>query len=80
MWKAGHSDLQFLRPAGLYLLGYGATAAIGIGVLLLGPVIWLVNGSSWAVPICIAASAFLYVILRSYVELVRVIVDMLLPK
>jgi hypothetical protein len=70
-----YRTLHFLVKHGNLL-----AAAIGIGVLLLGPVIWLVNGSSWAVPICIAASAFLYVILRSYVELVRVIVDMLLPK
>lgn len=60
--------------------GNSLATAIAIGTLLLGPVLWFLNGSVWAVPICLGSGAFLYVILRSYAELVRVIVDMLLPK
>ena len=53
---------------------------VSIAVLLLGPLLWLMAGWVWAVPVCIAAAAFLLLILRSYVEMVRVLVDMLLPK
>lgn len=65
-----------------FLVKHGNPLANGvaIAVLLLGPVLWAFNGAVWGVPVCIAAAAFLLLILRSYVELVRVIVDMLLPK
>ena len=65
-----------------FLVKHGDKLANGvaIAVLLLGPVVWVVNGSLWGIPVCFAAAAFLLLILRSYVELVRVIVDMLLPK
>ena len=70
-----YSTLHFLVKHGNHLAN-----GVAIAVLLLGPVLWAINGSVWGVPVCIAAAAFLLLILRSYVELVRVIVDMLLPK
>jgi hypothetical protein len=65
-----------------FLVKHGDRVANGISlaVLLLGPIVWLLSGWIWAVPVAIAAAAFLLLILRSYVEMVRVIVDMLLPK
>lgn len=46
----------------------------GLGFLLAG---W---GSLWATPLLALVVALLHLLMRSYVELVRVIVDMLLPK
>ncbi|MDR6860915.1 hypothetical protein [Variovorax guangxiensis] len=65
-----------------FLVKHGDRVANGISLalLLLGPIVWLAAGWLWAVPVAIAAAAFLLLILRSYVEMVRVIVDMLLPK
>lgn len=65
-----------------FLVKHGDRVANGIALaaLLLGPIVWLVSGWLWAMPAAIAAAAFLLLILRSYVEMVRVIVDMLLPK
>ncbi len=65
-----------------FLVKHGELVANGISlaVLLLGPIVWLISGSLWAVPVAIGAAGFLLLILRSYVEMVRVIVDMLLPK
>jgi hypothetical protein len=60
--------------------GNAFASVVALGIVLLGIVLWGLNGLIWAVPICVAAGAFLYLILRSYVELVKVIVDMLLPK
>jgi hypothetical protein len=34
----------------------------------------------WAIAVGVVGSAFLFLLMRSFVELVRVIVDMLLPK
>jgi len=65
-----------------FLVKHGNHVANGISAaaVLLGPLLWALIGSPWSVPACIVAAAFLLLILRSYVELVRVIVDMLLPK
>ncbi|OWT60285.1 hypothetical protein [Candidimonas nitroreducens] len=51
-----------------------------LGVLLLTGLIWWSGASIIVVPAGIAVAALLYLLMRSYVELVRVIVDMLLPK
>lgn len=61
---------------------HGDTGVIVVvaAVLLLGLAGCLANGAYWAAPVVVAADALLYVLARSYVELVRVIVDMLLPK
>ena len=60
----------------------GAPLAIVVGLLpLLGAVALLAIGVHWLViPAGAVASAVLYLLMRSYVELVRVIADMLLPK
>ena len=61
-----YRTLHFLVRHGNWL-----ATVIAAGTLLLAGVVWVFNGSVWAVPICIFAAAFLYVMLRSYVELVR---------
>lgn len=53
---------------------------ITLAVLVLGLVGVSVSGSLWAIPVVLFGTALFYLIARSYVELVRVIVDMLLPK
>jgi hypothetical protein len=54
--------------------------AVALAPALGGVLAWLL-GSSIAYAVAgVAAAAFLFLIMRSYVELVRVIVDMLLPK
>lgn len=60
----------------------GNALAIVIGILpLLGGLAGVVLGLHWmAVPAGAVASGVLYFLMRSYVELVRVIADMLLPK
>ena len=65
-----------------FLVNHGdiVAAITGVVTALLSSAVCFVNGFIWAIPVSILAGAFLYLILRSYVELVRVIVDMLLPK
>jgi hypothetical protein len=64
----------------LVLRGDWFALAAAVGVLLIAIAFWLINSSVWALPVGVILSAFVYIIMRSYVELVRVIVDMLLPK
>lgn len=54
--------------------------AVTIGTLLACVLLSVATGALWSLPLGIVAGAFMYLIMRSYVELVRVIVDMLLPK
>ena len=65
-----------------FLVSYGdwVAAAVGAVPLLAGVALWLTGGSAWFAVGGVLAAAFLYLVMRSYVELVRVIVDMLLPK
>lgn len=60
----------------------GNALALLIGVLpLLGALLLVALGTHWlAIVAGVVASAVLYLLMRSYVELVRVIADMLLPK
>jgi hypothetical protein len=60
----------------------GNLLALGIGVLpLLGGVALVMLGVHWFALVAGAvAAAVVYFLMRSYVELVRVIADMLLPK
>ena len=60
----------------------GNALALVVGLLpLLGGLVLLALGTHWlAVLAGAVASAVLYFLMRSYVELVRVIADMLLPK
>lgn len=67
----------------LYFLvthGDRVALAVAIATLALGVGVWLTGGSVWFAVIGVLGGGFMYLIMRSYVELVRVIVDMLLPK
>jgi hypothetical protein len=65
-----------------FLVRHGARAAtlVALGALLFGLGATFAAGWPWAAPVVAAGALVLYVILRSYVEMVCVIVDMLLPK
>jgi hypothetical protein len=65
-----------------FLVSHGdrVAAAVAIATLALGVGVWLTGGSIWFAVIGVFGAGFMYLIMRSYVELVRVIVDMLLPK
>lgn len=60
----------------------GNALAIAIGLLpLLGAIVLAAFGLHWLVlGAGVVAAAVVYLLMRSYVELVRVIADMLLPK
>jgi len=70
-----YPTLNFLVKHGKLLPPAVAGAALVAGLLVA-----VFAAAWWAVPVGVAAAAFLYLIMCSYVELVRVIVDMLLPK
>ena len=65
-----------------FIVSHGDWLAIvvALGTLALGIGVWLTSGSLWFLVVGVVGGAFMYLIMRSYVELVRVIVDMLLPK
>ena len=65
-----------------FLVRYGDWVALVVALVPLLAGIWLaVSDESVGYGVAgLAVSAFLYLLMRSYVELVRVIVDMLLPK
>jgi hypothetical protein len=69
-------------PAIRFIVERGNLLAMVIGILpLLGTVALAVLGLHWFVLVAGAvASAVVYFLMRSYVELVCVIADMLLPK
>ena len=60
----------------------GNALATAIGLLpFVGGIVLAVLGVHWVVLAAgVVASAVVYLLMRSYVELVRVIADMLLPK
>jgi len=65
-----------------FLVKHGDWGAnlVSLGVLLAAGVGAVIVDALWALPLVVLGAGLLLVILRSYVELVRVIVDMLLPK
>ena len=65
-----------------FIVKHGDWVAIVSGLLpLLSSIAGVLVGSPlWALAVGVAGSAFLFLLMRSFVELVRVIVDMLLPK
>jgi hypothetical protein len=66
-----------------FIVKHGDWIAIVCGVLpLLASVLRVaVCGiTPWAIAVGVVGSVFLFLLMRSFVELVRVIVDMLLPK
>jgi hypothetical protein len=64
------------------IVKYGGIGAnlVTLAVLLVGMSGAVMTSNWWMIAIVLFATMFLYVIVHSYVELVRVIVDMLLPK
>ncbi len=65
-----------------FLVNHGDMVAIMVALApVVGGLVAWIAGMSFIFGIAgVAAGMFLYLIMRSYVELVRVIVDMLLPK
>jgi hypothetical protein len=70
-----YSTLHFLVRHGDWVAAIVALVPAAGGVLA-----WAMGLSLAYAVVGILGGAFLYLIMRSYVELVRVIVDMLLPK
>jgi len=70
-----YSTLHFLVRHGDWV-----AAIVGLVPVVGGVLAWASGLSSAYAAAGILGGAFLYLIMRSYVELVRVIVDMLLPK
>ncbi len=64
----------------LVLHGDWLAIIVAVCVLLAAVTAWFASSSVWMLPAGAVLSIFVYIIMRSYVELVRVIVDMLLPK
>lgn len=69
-------------PAVQVFLRYGNLIAILAGLAPLAGVAWLVveGASAWWIAAGVAAGAFVFLLMRSYAELVTIIADMLLPK
>lgn len=69
-------------PALRFLLKFGNAIAIFTGAITATVGLWLAIAGMgwWWVPIGIAAGLFLFLLLRSYYELVQVIADTLLPQ
>jgi hypothetical protein len=69
-------------PTIKFIVERGNALAVALGLLpLVGAVTLAAFGIHWLVLIAgLVASAVVYLLMRSYVELVRVIADMLLPK
>jgi hypothetical protein len=65
-----------------FLVRYGNAVAwiVALVPVLGGSLAWLLGLSIGYAIAGVVGGAFLFLIMRSYVELVRVIVDMLLPK
>lgn len=60
--------------------GDKGVVAVTAGALMIGLLAVFLTGAFLLAPVVLIASALLYIVARSYIELVRVIVDMLLPK
>ncbi len=65
-----------------FLVRYGSSAALGVAVVvLLGCLLSAVITGNWLyAPAGLVGGPVIYVLLKSYVELVAVMADMLLPK
>jgi hypothetical protein len=65
-----------------FLVRYGNALAwvVALAPAIGGVLAWVLGLSIGYALAGVVAAAFLFIIMRSYVELVRVIVDMLLPK
>jgi hypothetical protein len=65
-----------------FLVRHGDWIAVVVALMPIagGVAAWAAGMSVVFVPVGLVGSALAYLLMRSYVELVRVIVDMLLPK
>ncbi len=65
-----------------FLAKFGGVLSIAIAALPLGIAVWeATNGSSWVwLPVAAIVSALLFLVVRSYVEIVRIVSDTFLPK
>ena len=70
-----YPTLRFLEKQGGWL-----AIAVGIAVFLAGIVATLLGASPWWLLAGAAVGALLFVLARSYIELIRLMTDMLLPK
>ena len=75
-------DTNRVYPTLHFLVRHGnwIAAIVAVSTFILGVVASLVTETAWAIVVCTFASALIYLMLRSYVELVRIIVDMLMPR
>lgn len=63
----------------LVVYGDKGVVVVTAAALLMGLVAVVLAGFPWMSPLVVLGCVLLYIVARSYVELVRVIVDMLLP-
>jgi hypothetical protein len=69
-------------PAVRMLRRYGNWIALGLGLAVAAAGVWAAaagHGAVW-LPVGLVVGAFAAFLMRSYVELVRIIADMLLPR
>ncbi len=73
---------QPVYPVVQFLLRYGSMLSIGVGILpLLGVAVGVLLGAPlWIVLPGIVVSALIWLLLKSYVEVLAIIADTLLPK
>ena len=70
-----YRTLHFIVKYGDWIARLAALAVVAGGLVL-----WLAGAPVWIAAAGLLGGALLYLVLQSYAELVRVIVDMLLPK
>lgn len=70
-----YPTLRFLEKQGGWL-----AIAVGIAVFLAGIVATLLGASPWWLLAGAFVGALLFLLARSYIELIRLMTDMLLPK
>lgn len=65
-----------------FIVRYGAPLAVAVGVIpVFASLLAVVVGFPWwLLVVGVAASALLYLVMKSYVELVCIMSDMLIPK
>ncbi|TPQ40940.1 hypothetical protein [Cupriavidus pinatubonensis] len=75
-----HAEPTF--PALHFLVKHGNTIALllALSMPIIGMWFWTIGGSPASIVGSIIAGAFGYLIMRSYVDLVRLVADAMLPK
>jgi hypothetical protein len=69
-------------PAIGFLVRFGGPFAIVLGLtpLLAAAIAMVLGGPWWIMPVAIIVAGVLFLLVRSYVEMVRIIADTLLPR